>query len=167
MKMVCKSNCVNTYPLIVGKVYDSVPLPLMTKVRAKDVFKFGKAIAETFHIVTKTNASSFIFNDTTTYVAIALALFASYYGTRYVDASEKRKGIVTAVAIESVLKLIFFLIIGVYVTYFVFDGFEDIYQKASLLDNFKEKNSIGGLPQAINWFLLCLLSMFAIFLLPL
>ena len=48
MKMVCKSNCVNTYPLIVGKVYDSVPLPLMTRARAKDVFKFGKAIAETF-----------------------------------------------------------------------------------------------------------------------
>ena len=125
-----------------------------------------KAIAETFHIVTKTQTSSLIFNDTTTYVAIALALFASYYGTRYVDASEKRKGIVTAVAMESVLKLVFFVIIGVYVTFFVFDGFDDIYQKASLLEHFKEKNTIGGLPQAINWFLLCVLSMFAIFLLP-
>ena len=125
-----------------------------------------KAIAETFHIVTKTQTSSLIFNDTTTYVAVALALFASYYGTRYVDASEKRKGIVTAVAMESVLKLVFFVIIGVYVTYFVFDGFDDIYQKASLLKHFKEKNTIGGLPQAINWFLLCILSMFAIFLLP-
>ncbi|MBP9793169.1 MAG: GHKL domain-containing protein [Flavobacterium sp.] len=125
-----------------------------------------KAISETFHIVTKTNTSSFIFDDTTTYVAVALALFSSYYGTRYVDASEKRKGIITAVALESVLKLVFFVIIGIYVTYFVFDGFEDIYQKASLLENFKEKNTIGGLPQAINWFLLCVLSMFAIFLLP-
>ena len=125
-----------------------------------------KAIAETFHVVTKTEIRSFIFDDTTTYVAIALALFASYYGTRYVDASEKRKGIVTAVALESVLKLVFFVIIGVYVTFFVFDGFDDIYQKASLLEHFKEKNSIGGLPQAINWFLLCVLSMFAIFLLP-
>jgi signal transduction histidine kinase len=83
-----------------------------------------------------------------------------------VDASEKRKGIVTAVAIESILKLVFFVVIGVYVTFFVFDGFDDIYQKASLLDNFKEKNTIGGLSQAINWFLLCVLSMFAIFLLP-
>jgi Na+/proline symporter/nitrogen-specific signal transduction histidine kinase len=125
-----------------------------------------KAIAETFHVVTKTEIRSYIFDDTTTYVAIALALFSSYYGTRYVDASEKRKGIVTAVALESVLKLVFFVIIGVYVTFFVFDGFDDIYQKASMLDNFKEKNTIGGLSQAINWFLLCVLSMFAIFLLP-
>lgn len=125
-----------------------------------------KAIAETFHIVTNTSIRSFILDDNTTYVAVALALFSSYYGTRYVDASEKRKGIVTAVAMESVLKLVFFVIIGVYVTYFVFDGFDDIYQKASILEKFKERNTIGGLPQAINWFLLCVLSMFAIFLLP-
>lgn len=125
-----------------------------------------KAISETFHVVTKTAISNYVFDDTTTYVAIALALFASYYGTRYVDASEKRKGIVTAVAMESILKLVFFVTIGIYVTFFVFNGFDDIYQKAVLLENFKEKNTIGGLPQAINWFLLCILSMFAIFLLP-
>jgi Na+/proline symporter len=125
-----------------------------------------KAITETFHVVSNTPVNSFIFDDITTYVAIALALFASYYGTRYADASVKRKGIVTAVAMESILKLVFFVIIGVYVTFFVFDGFDDIYQKASLLKDFQAKNTIGGLPQAINWFLLCLLSMFAIFLLP-
>ena len=125
-----------------------------------------KSISDTFHIVTKTESSSNIFYDTTTYACIALALFASYYGTRYVDASEKRRGIVTAVALESVLKLVFFVIIGIYVTYFVFDGFDDIYTKASVLENFDKKNSIGGLTGAINWFFLCILSMFAIFLLP-
>lgn len=125
-----------------------------------------KAISETFHIVNKTSSQSNIFSDTTTYVAIALALFASYYGTRYVDASEKRKGIVTAVAMESILKLFFFILLGIYVTFFVFDGFDDIYAQASLLKNFKEKNTIGGIPQAINWFFLCVLSLFAIFLLP-
>lgn len=125
-----------------------------------------KAISETFHVVTKTTVNSLVLFDTTTYVAIALALFASYYGTRYVDASEKRKGIITAVALESILKLFFFIIIGVYVTYFVFDGFEDIYNQASILEHFKEKNTIGGLEQGINWFFLCMVSLFAIFLLP-
>ncbi|WP_367773253.1 sensor histidine kinase [Flavobacterium sp. WC2421] len=125
-----------------------------------------KSISDTFHIVTKTQSNSNIFNDTTTYVCLALALFASYYGTRYVDASEKRRGIVTAVAIESILKLVFFLIIGIYVTYFVYDGFGDIYTKAAILENFEQKNSIGGLSESINWFFLCVLSMFAIFLLP-
>ena len=125
-----------------------------------------KSISETFHIVTKTQASSNLFTDTTTYVCIALALFASYYGTKYVDASEKRRGVVTAVAMESILKLVFFLIIGVYVTYFVYDGFGDIYTKASVLEGFQTKNSIGGITNGINWFFLCILSMFAIFLLP-
>ena len=64
-----------------------------------------KSISDTFRVVTKTQYHSNIFDDTTTYVCIALAIFASYYGTRYVDASEKRKGIVTAVAVESLLKL--------------------------------------------------------------
>jgi Na+/proline symporter/signal transduction histidine kinase len=125
-----------------------------------------KSISDTFHIVTKTQSSENIFTDTTTYVCLALALFASYYGTKYVDASEKRRGIVTAVAMESILKLVFFLIIGIYVTYFVYDGFGDIYAKASVLENFEKKNSIGDLTNGINWFFLCLLSMFAIFLLP-
>ncbi|WP_326935442.1 ATP-binding protein [Flavobacterium sp. PL11] len=125
-----------------------------------------KSISDTFHIVTKTGSSGNIFTDTTTYVCLALALFASYYGTKYVDASEKRRGIVTAVAMESILKLVFFLIVGVYVTYFVFDGFDDIYQQASLLKDFDKKNTIGGLTNGINWFFLCVLSMFAIFLLP-
>ncbi|MFV8343440.1 ATP-binding protein [Flavobacterium sp. XS2P39] len=125
-----------------------------------------KSISDTFHIVSKTQSSNNIFTDTTTYVCIALALFASYYGTKYVDASEKRRGLITAVAMESILKLVFFLIVGIYVTYFVFDGFDDIYQKASVLENFEEKNSIDGLTNGINWFFLCVLSMFAIFLLP-
>ncbi|NCT17026.1 MAG: GHKL domain-containing protein [Flavobacteriia bacterium] len=124
-----------------------------------------KAISETFHIVTQT-ADTIILKDTTTYVAIALALFTSYYGTRYVDASEKRKGIVMAIAVESFLKLVFFLTIGIFVTFFAFDGFQDIFNQASLLENFSEKNSIGDFSQAINWFLLCILSLFAIFILP-
>ncbi|KDN54814.1 ATP-binding protein [Flavobacterium seoulense] len=125
-----------------------------------------KAISDTFHIVTKTHESSNVFTDNTTYICIALALFASYYGNKYVDASEKRRGIVTAIALESILKLVFFLIIGVYVTYFVYDGFEDIYNQASVLENFDKKNTIGNLSNGLNWFFLCLISMFAIFILP-
>lgn len=125
-----------------------------------------KAIAETFQVVTNTVSDSVFYKDTTTYVAVALAIFTSYYGTRYVDASEKRKGVITAVALESVLKLFFFVLIGLYVTFFVFDGWSDIYTQASQLKNFEQMNTIGGFSEAINWFFMILLSMFAIFLLP-
>lgn len=125
-----------------------------------------KAISETFHIVTNSPETHNVFLDTSTYVALVLALFASFYGTRYVDASEKRKGIVTAVAMESLLKLFFFIILGLYVTFYVFDGFDAIYAKASLMENFKEKNTINGLEGGMNWMMLVVLSFFSIFLLP-
>ncbi|WP_415061099.1 ATP-binding protein [Flavobacterium sp.] len=125
-----------------------------------------KAISETFHIVTNSEESNNVFFDTSTYVAIVLAVFASFYGTRYVDASEKRKGIVTAVAMESLLKLFFFIILGLYVTFYVFDGFDAIYAKASLMESFEERNTIHGLEGAMNWMMLIVLSFFSIFLLP-
>jgi Na+/proline symporter/signal transduction histidine kinase len=125
-----------------------------------------KAISETFHIVTKSTESDNIFLDTSTYVALVLALFASFYGTRYVDASEKRKGIVTAVAMESILKLFFFIILGLYVTFYVFDGFDAIYAKASIMENFEERNTVHGLEGGMNWMMLIVLSFFSIFLLP-
>ncbi|WP_396149250.1 ATP-binding protein [Flavobacterium sp.] len=125
-----------------------------------------KAISETFHIVTQSEETNNVFLDTSTYVAIVLAVFASFYGTRYVDASEKRKGIVTAVAMESVLKLFFFIILGLYVTFYVFDGFDAIYAKASLLESFEERNTVHGLEGGMNWMMLIILSFFSIFLLP-
>jgi Na+/proline symporter len=125
-----------------------------------------KAISETFHIVTKSSTSSNILYDTSTYVALLLAIFASYYGTRYVDASEKRKGMVTAVAVESILKLFFFILLGVYVSFFVFDGFQDIYNQASVLEHFDERNSLGGLDGAMNWMMLIVLSFLLFFYYP-
>ncbi|RZJ72752.1 ATP-binding protein [Flavobacterium sp.] len=125
-----------------------------------------KAISETFYVMTPKNANPNIFLDTSTYVALVLALFSMFYGTRYVDATEKRKGIVAVVALESALKLCFFLMLGLYVSFFVFDGFDDIYQKASKIPGFHEKNTIHGLEGAMNWFWYIMLSFLAIFLLP-
>ena len=125
-----------------------------------------KAISETFHLVTKTPISKDLFTDNATYVVVLLALFSSYYGTRYVDASEKRLGIISAVALESFLKLIFLIVLGIFVTFFVFDGFSDIYEKASKFSDFKAKNTFSGLEGSINWIILSLISASAIFLLP-
>lgn len=125
-----------------------------------------KAISETFHLVTETPASKDILTDTATFVVVLIAVFASYYGTRYVDASEKRLGIVSAIALESFLKLFFIIILGIFVIYFAFDGFSDIYHKASRFSDFKAKNTFNGLEGALNWMILCMISGTAICLLP-
>ena len=125
-----------------------------------------KAISDTFHLVTKSENPNNIFTDTATYVVLLIAIFSSYYGTRYVDASEKRLGIISAVAVESFLKLIFFVILGLFVTYGIFNGFDDIYEKAKNLPEFTQRNSFKGLEGSFNWMLTSMLSMTAIFLLP-
>lgn len=125
-----------------------------------------KAISETFHLVTETAMSKNILTDNATFVVILIALFASYYGTKYVDASEKRLGIISAIALESFLKLFFIIILGIFVIYFVFDGFSDIYEKASKFEDFKQKNTFNGIEGAMNWMVLCLISGTAICILP-
>ncbi|MDP2454651.1 MULTISPECIES: ATP-binding protein [unclassified Kaistella] len=125
-----------------------------------------KAISETFHLITETDQTTNIFFDSATYVVLIIALFSSYYGTKYVDASEKRLGIISAVAVESFLKLIFFITLGIFVVYGVFNGFEDIYNQAEKLPDFAAKNTFNGLEGGFNWFLMSMLSMSAIFLLP-
>ena len=125
-----------------------------------------KAISETFHLVTETEISKNILTDNATFVVVLIALFSSYYGTRYVDASEKRLGIISAIALESFLKLFFIIVLGLFVIYFVFDGFSDIYTRASKFADFKEKNTFTGIEGALNWMVLCLISGTAICILP-
>lgn len=128
-----------------------------------------KAVSETFQIITDTHtptSDGFLFMDTTFYIAIILALFASFFGTLSLDASKRRRGILVSVAFESILKLSFFLLVGIYVCFFVFDGTEDIYFQANEKFNVAALSSLGGVTGGINWYFTIVLSFLAIFLLP-
>ncbi len=52
--------------------------------------------------------------DPALYVAVALAVFAILFGTRRTDATEHHRGMVLAVAMESLVKLLAFIAIGVF-----------------------------------------------------
>ena len=127
-----------------------------------------KAVSETFEIMSDETSyvSTTVIDDSTFYVALILAIFATFFGTQNTDASEKHKGIVASVAFESVLKLVFFLVIGAYITFYLFDGTSDIYNKMSVTENFDQLITIGGLENGFNWFFMIGLSFMAIFLLP-
>lgn len=128
-----------------------------------------KAISETFEIMTHLESSYIstgVYDDSTFYIAVLLAIFATFFGTQKTDASEKHKGIVVSVAFESVLKLAFFLLIGIYVTFFLFNGTEDIYTKISQTPNFDQLVTFNGLGDGFNWLFMTSLSFMAIFLLP-
>ena len=52
--------------------------------------------------------------DPALYVAALLALFAILFGTRRIDATEHHHGMMLAVALESLVKLVTFLMLGIY-----------------------------------------------------
>ncbi|WP_025742117.1 sensor histidine kinase [Aquimarina pacifica] len=127
-----------------------------------------KAVSETFDIISGrfTNVSQTIFNDSTFYIAVLMAVFAAFFGTRTTDATKRKQGIVFSVALESVIKLIFFLVVGVYVTYYLYDGTIDIYDKMSSTENFASLIGFDTLESGVNWYFMMFLSFLAIFLLP-
>lgn len=105
-----------------------------------------------------------ILSDTAFYVALLLAAFAILFGTRHLDVTEHHEGLVAAIAFESVIKLLAFLAVGVYVTFGIYDGFADIFARAAanpeLRTLFTMKDTSG------DWAWLIFLSMTAILFLP-
>ncbi len=106
--------------------------------------------------------------DIAFFVALLLALFGMLFGARSLDSSEKHEGLVAAVAFESIVKLIAFLAVGIFVTYGLFDGFTDIFQR--FFQQFPERRDLLmlGTQQTpyTKWFTLIVLSMMAVMFLP-
>lgn len=127
-----------------------------------------KAVSETFELMTSDNSyvSTGVYDDSTFYISLLIAVFVAFFGTRTSDVTRRKKGIMAVVAMESVLKLGFFLAIGAYVVFYLFEGTEDIYQQASLEPNFRELTAFGGVEDGFNWLFTICLSFFAIFLFP-
>ena len=63
-------------------------------------------------------------------VALVLAGFTIAFGTRHLDNTERHEGLVAAIAAESVVKLLAFLAVGVFVTWGLFGGPGDLFQRA-------------------------------------
>lgn len=71
-----------------------------------------------------------VLGDLALFVALAMATFAVLFGTRHIDATEHQDGLVLAIATESVIKLIAFLVVGVFVTFVMFGGPVALFSKA-------------------------------------
>jgi len=123
-----------------------------------------------------------VLGDTAFYAAVILALFAILFGTRHLEATERHEGLVAAIAFESIVKLAAFLTLGIFVIYYLHEGFADLFQKAASLpvltqtaglaknqpiDYFKDILTIGAREATyLDWSTYLFLSMMAILFLP-
>lgn len=132
-----------------------------------------KSIATSFRILVSSSEQALLhapsepifFIDTTLVVALALALFAILFGTRHIDASEHHEGLVAAIAFESVVKLVTFLAVGIFVTFGLFNGFGDLFSTAAD----KGLNNLFTVSKDHDyslWMTMTVLSMAAIICLP-
>ena len=105
--------------------------------------------------------------DNTFYVAMLLAVFTILFGTRHLDATERHEGLVAAIAFESIVKLIAFIAVGLFVTFGMFDGFDDLFSRAAAVPELNALLVQGGAAgNYTTWASLTILSMLAIILLP-
>lgn len=103
--------------------------------------------------------------DSTHYITLVLTAFTILFGTRELDATERHEGMVAAIAFESVVKLVAFTAVGVYVTYGIFDGFGDIFARIARMPELSYLENSSQI-KPVSWFSVTLLSMFAVMLLP-
>ena len=134
-----------------------------------------KAISNTFSIILKypevvmpdKQSAPLFLGDNTFYIAMLLAAFTILFGTRHLDATERHEGLVAAIAFESVVKLLAFIAVGLFVTFGLYDGFADIFQRASEVVQLNALLTLGGESgNYATWASLTFLSMAAIMFLP-
>ncbi|NQD94270.1 hybrid sensor histidine kinase/response regulator, partial [Pseudomonas sp. CrR25] len=84
--------------------------------------------------------------DTALIVSLILALFTILFGTRNLDVTEHHRGMVLAIAFESLVKLLAFLAVGAFVTYGLYSGFDDLLVKAEA-----DPELAAFWAEAVNW----------------
>jgi Na+/proline symporter/signal transduction histidine kinase len=109
-----------------------------------------------------------IMQDTAFYVALFMALFTIAFGTRHLDVAERHEGMVAAIAFESIVKLVAFLAVGLYVTFGMYNGFGDLFGRAAQRPDLAILMAPLGTTAGgyASWVWLTVLSMLAIVFLP-
>jgi len=92
-----------------------------------------KAVAASLDVLFADGSGSLLpwWLDSTLLIAVVLAMFTIWFGTRHLDATERHEGMVAAVAFESVVKLLAFLAVGLFVTYGLYGGLAGLFERAA------------------------------------
>jgi Na+/proline symporter/signal transduction histidine kinase/CheY-like chemotaxis protein len=98
-----------------------------------------RAISTSFDLLTGTFQSGI---STAFVVTIVLIVFSILFGTRQIAASKQNQGLVLAIAFSSVVKLLALTAVGIFATFFVFDGFADLATQQQSSRLFTDHNSV-------------------------
>ncbi|MBU2532865.1 MAG: PAS-domain containing protein, partial [Alphaproteobacteria bacterium] len=102
--------------------------------------------------------------ETAFITTVVMAVFAVLFGTRHVDATEHQDGLMVAIAAESLVKLVAFISVGVFVVFYAFGDMQSFYRaamsQADIVARFTQSSSSS------TWLIVTLLSSVCIVILP-
>lgn len=98
------------------------------------------------------------------YLALTLAVFAMVFGTRDLDAGEHHRGLMWAIAFESLVKLLAFIAIGLFAIFGVFNGLESVAETMREHGEYQQLFTPWRLPEGFG--IQLVLGMVAILCLP-
>jgi signal transduction histidine kinase len=125
-----------------------------------------KAIASSFVILTGGSQGAGA-SGAALFATGTLAVFTILFGVRSVEATERHEGVVLAVGLESLVKLLAFLLLGGFVTFGLFGGFADVFDQAAAVPALRQLFTLKGTgTSGAEWLTLLVLSMSAVLLLP-
>ncbi|MGR3618333.1 MAG: sodium:solute symporter, partial [Roseovarius sp.] len=120
-----------------------------------------QSVTLSFSVFAQPGAFGQVGSDVTAiWVAGGMALFTIIFGTRSLDVNERHPGLVSAIALEAIVKLAALLAVGVFVVWGVADGPSDI------LDRIAESPLAEWQLNGARWVGLTMLSAAAILCLP-
>ncbi len=126
-----------------------------------------RAVSATFSLIMQEGSVLDVF-DPTLLVAVTLAFFGILFGARNLDFTKQQTGLMTAVAAESVVKLVAFLAVGIWVTWGVFGGLGEIFGSIARDPVWSTLLTLDQ-PQTASysrWAAMLLISMMAVMFLP-
>jgi Na+/proline symporter/signal transduction histidine kinase len=98
-----------------------------------------RAISTSFDLLTGTYQSGI---STAFVVTIVLIIFSILFGTRQIAANKQNQGLVLAIAFSSVIKLFALTAVGIFATFYVFDGFSDLINQGENISSITGTNSV-------------------------
>jgi len=126
-----------------------------------------KSILATFDILTRSTGTGSLSYDVGLIIVGLMIVFTIIFGARRLDSTERHQGMVVALAVECVVKLVAFLAVGIFVTYFMFDGFDDLFVRLSKLPGTQLHDpATEGISYYMTWTTYLVLAMSAILFLP-
>jgi Na+/proline symporter/signal transduction histidine kinase len=124
----------------------------------------ASSVATILAEVSAQGAAQPLLGDVALFIAFLMAAFAVLFGTRHIDATEHQDGLMLAIATESIIKLVAFLAVGIFVTFVMFHGPVALF--ADALRHPRTAEVLTSAPPAATFLAMTVLSLFAILLLP-